>query len=505
MNPFVERHQDDIGNVLSCFDRVVLTGTLPDICYAKAMAGFLSYRDIKLFDYARWAEPLREELRTNAERRASEAGLEIEFIRRVKAFRKEDRIQAILAERGDHPGLVHVFSAMESCSSYRPWHDKTTHRTFLKPTSGKCLHYYFYFIDEQFGLCYVRVPTWAPFRLQVYFNGHGWLARQLRDAGIDFQMLDNAFVTLGDPTEAQRLADSLDATMLHQRLDQWAQRFCPVLHHFRNGVHWSFMQVEYATDVVFRQQAKFQPLYEAIVRTAVHVIKAEHVAMFLGHKLTGSYEGEVGNNFSTRIQGARIRHHMGPASIKLYDKAGLIARVECTANDVSFFKHHRYVEQRNGERVFKLAPLRKSIYSLNDLRQLMLAANARYFAFMDCLDNPDAAQKALAKMAAPAKIKGRSLRGFDLFLDPDYRLFLTLSRGEWSISGFRARDLRKYIPDLSPGRASYLLKRLRTHGLIKKVGHAYKYFFTKLGRRVVVTALVIREYFVQPTLVRNAL
>jgi hypothetical protein len=49
------------------------------------------------------------------------------------------------------------------------------------------------------------------------------------------------------------------------------------------------------------------------------------------------------------------------------------------------------------------------------------------------------------------------------------------------------------------------LKRLRTHGLIKKVAHTYKYYLTALGRRVHVTALVIREYFVQPTLVRNAL
>ena len=206
------------------------------------------------------------------------------------------------------------------------------------------------------------------------------------------------------------------------------------------------MQVEYATDVVFRRQATFQPLYEAIVRTAVHVIKADHVATFLGHKLNANFQGEVGNDFSTRIQGTRIRHHMGPASLKLYDKAGIIARVECTANDVSFFKHHRHVEQRNGERVFKLAPLRKSIYSLGDLRQLMHAANDRYLAFMACLDNPDAAQKALAKMAAPAKVKGRSYRGFDLFLDPDYQLFLTLARGEWSISGFRAGDLRSPHP-----------------------------------------------------------
>ncbi len=505
MNPFVEQHQNEIGCVLSCFDRVVITGTFPDICHARAMAGYLSYRDIRLFDYARWAEPLRDDVRANAERLATDAGLQIEFIRKFKAFRKEDRVQAILAERGDHPGLVHIFSAMETCSSYRPWHDKASGKTFFKPITGKCLHYYFYFIDDQFGLCYVRVPTWAPFRLQVYFNGHGWLARQLTQAGIGFDTADNAFLRIADPLEAQRLADGLNAATLHRHLDQWARRFCPVLSQFRNGVHWSFMQVEYATDAVFRQQAKFQPLYEAIVRTAVHVVKAEHVAMFLGHKLTSAYQGEAGNDFSTRIQGTRIRHHMGPVSLKLYDKAALIARVECTANDVSFFKHHRYVEQRNGERVFKLAPLRKSIYSLNDLRQLMHAANERYLAFMACLDNPDAEQQALAKMAAPAKVKGRSFRGFDLFLDPDYRLFLTLARGEWSISGFRARDLRQHIATLTPGRASYLIKRLRTHGLIKKVGHTYKYFFTKLGRRVVVTALVIREYFVQPTLVRNAL
>jgi hypothetical protein len=505
MNPFVERHQQEIGCVLSCFDRVVITGTWPDICHPKAMAGYLGARDIRLFDYPRWAEPLREEIRANAERVAAEAGVEIEFIRKLKAFRKEDRVQAILAQRGEHPGLVHIFSAMEACASYRPWYDKASGHTTLTAASGKCLHYYFYFIDEDFGLCYLRVPTWAPFRLQVYCNGHSWLARQLAQASIGFAMADNAFLSIADASAAQRVADSLDATCLHRHLEDWTQRFCPLRPHFRSGVHWSFLQVEYATDVVFQRQASFQPLYEAIVRTAVHVIKAEHVATFLGHKLSAHYQGEVGNDFSTRIQGTRIRHRMGPASIKLYDKAGIIARVECTANDVSFFKHHRYVEQRNGETVFKLAPLRKSIYSLADLRRLMAGANDRYLAFMACLDNPDAGEQALAKMAAPAKVKGRSFRGFDLFLDPDYRLFLTLARGEWSIRGFRAADLRRQIAGLTTSRASYLVKRLRTHGLIKKVAHTYKYYLTKLGRRVVVTALVLREYFIQPSLVRDAL
>jgi hypothetical protein len=102
----------------------------------------------------------------------------------------------VLAIRGDHPGLVHIISAMEACDSYKPWHDKRTHRTFLRPDSGKCLHYYFYFIDAELGLIYLRVPTWCPFRLQFYCNGHSWLARQLAATGIGFTLADNVFLQI---------------------------------------------------------------------------------------------------------------------------------------------------------------------------------------------------------------------------------------------------------------------------------------------------------------------
>jgi hypothetical protein len=80
MNPFVERHQGDISGVLSCFDRVVISGTLPAIAHAGAMTGLLGYLGIRVFDYTQWAEPLREALRANAERLAREAGLTIEFM-----------------------------------------------------------------------------------------------------------------------------------------------------------------------------------------------------------------------------------------------------------------------------------------------------------------------------------------------------------------------------------------------------------------------------------------
>ena len=36
----------------------------------------------------------------------------------------------------------------------------------------------------------------------------------------------------------------------------------------------------------------------------------------------------------------------------------------------------------------KLAPMKRSIYSLDSLREVMAAANRRYLEFLSCLDDP---------------------------------------------------------------------------------------------------------------------
>ena len=81
---------------------------------------------------------------TIAERLAAENGIAIEPLRK-KNVRKGERVHAVLAKRGQHPGLVAIFSAMEHCPTYQPWHHKETGKTYLRPDDGKCLHYYFYF------------------------------------------------------------------------------------------------------------------------------------------------------------------------------------------------------------------------------------------------------------------------------------------------------------------------------------------------------------------------
>lgn len=74
------------------------------------------------------------------------------------------------------------------------------------------------------------------------------------------------------------------------------------------------------------------PLYEALVRTAIHAVKAQNVATFLGRRLDPRFAGEVGNDFHTRIEGTRIRHHFGRVAIKMYDKFGRVLRIETTVH-----------------------------------------------------------------------------------------------------------------------------------------------------------------------------
>ena len=501
MAALLESYKERIQGVLGCYDRLVIQGIIPTVCYADGMTNYLRQKGIRIFDYSKFAEPLRDTTRENAERLAEKAGISIQFIRKLRGMRKEEIVRKCIDQRGTKPGLVCILSAMESCPSYKPWHDKETHKTFLRPAQGKCLHYYFYFIDPELGLCYLRVPTWCPFRLQFYFNGHNWLASKLQKEGLEYMMLDNAFVAIEDFDAAQVLSDKFSVATLHRKLDRYARKMCPAAATFGADYHWSIMQAEYSTDIVFCRQKDLAPLYEHLARTLVQAIKAEDIATFLGRKLTGNYRGQMGNDFSRRIQGTRIKHSMGPASIKMYDKCGLVLRIETTVNDVSFFKHHRIVLHRDGTRSFKLAPLRKAIYSLSpDLKTLLEACNRRYLAFLSQLDDPAPALKALDKITASVAVKGRTYRGFNFFLPDDRSLFETILRGEYHISGMRNRDLRKHLSHLSTAQVSHRIKRLRIHGLLKKVGRSYKYYLTALGRKALTTALRLREFVVLPSL-----
>ena len=496
MKILTETYKEKISLTLSCYDRLIITGSLPEISYAQGITSYFYANQLRIFDYAHFAEPYKEKIRLNAENIAKEHGIEIEFIRK-SGTRKEAIIASKLKERGNHPGIVHIFSALETCKTFQPWHDKKTGHTFLRPDQSKCLHYYFYFIDEQLGLCYVRVPTWCPFRLQIYLNGHNILANELKQNSIPFTMIDNAFDSIANADKAQELSDNLNIEKIHRKLDEFAWRYCPVYQDLHLHYHWSIIQSEYATDIVFMHQSDLQKIYGELIATAIHTVKPENIATFLGHKLDDRFQGEIGNNYNVRIEGSRIKHSMKDVSIKMYDKYSKILRIETTTNNISLFRHYRKVVHHDGTTSNQMARLKKNIYSLPLLKDLLKAANKRYLEFISAFNNKEVGRKMLEKVTDSKTVKNRNYRGFNFFSKLDLSILLTIVRGEFFINGFRNKHLQNLL-HLTSSKVSRLIKRLWVHGLIKRPQNSYKYYLTYFGKETIVAAQLIKEIILVP-------
>ena len=91
------------------------------------------------------------------------AGITIEHIAKSH-IRKEAVVAEVLKRRGEHPGLVHVISTIEACGAYQPWHDKQTHKTFVRPDNGKCLHYPEPVVGKNYRSHRQKIQEPAPFR-----------------------------------------------------------------------------------------------------------------------------------------------------------------------------------------------------------------------------------------------------------------------------------------------------------------------------------------------------
>ena len=123
-----------------------------------------------------------------------------------------------------------------------------------------------------------------------------------------------------------------------------------------------------------------------------------------------------------------------------------------------------------------------------------------HLEFLSAIEDPRAGRDKLDKLSQPVEREGRRYAGFNLFDRDDENLLCAVVRSEFNISGLPNKTLRRHLPELSSGQVSRMLKRLRTHGLLKKIGHTYKYYVTMFGKEVVATALKLRELVILPQL-----
>ena len=497
MRKFLAKHAAATTGTLSCFDRLLFKGHL-SLGYPHGMEDFLNHQGVLFKQLKPFVLRQAERLRTHSHEMAERAGRPWQYFE--SPVRKDQRAREIASRDGITDGLVCVFATVEPCRSFRLAYGQG--RPAIRPAWRKCLFLYFYFLDRRFGLLHVRLQTWFPFTIQVYLNGHDWLAHQLDQRGLRYRRLDNAFLWLEDPGRAQRLADRFASLPWPVILERLARRVNPLLRDLLASYryYWTTHQAEYATDVLFTSRLALRPLYARLLRHATLCLRAEDILTFLGRKLHGKFAGEIPNDWKRRWPGARVKHAMKANWIKMYDKHGCVLRVETVINDPYEFKVRRRAGRR-GRRTLGWHPLPKGVAYLPRYAAVSATANHRYLDALAVVDDPAPAHRALDRLVQPVRDgQGRASRAFNPAAPTDLTLFAAVLRGEHLLQGFRNRELRLRLfgPSAEHDRrrsahVSRLLKRLHLRGLLAKIPRSRRWRVTHLGHAVMSTAVLLRE------------
>ena len=504
MEQFIHRHRDSIDHVLSCFDRVLFRGTLRSISYLQGMETFLNANHILLKDFGEFVHRQSSLIKQHAEQFALCHGRPFEYVRSPSAS-KEEIAREIMTQDGITNGLICVLSCVEPCMSYAIRKDRETKKLKLIPAVRKCLHFYFYFVDREFGFMHVRLQSWFPCPIQVCINGREWLARKMDKANIGYQRRENCFLHIECPQKAQKMADKMLRCKWPRLLDQFGLRFNPLLWpSSRLNLHpyyWTIRQGEYATDVVFKDTSSLAAVYPLLTRHAIENFSAEDVMRFLGRRSNSRFSGEVVSDIKKRIEGVRVKHWVEENSIKMYDKYGCVLRIETTINNPRRFKVYRKII-RNGERIEAWIPMRKGVADMYRRVEVSRAANVRYLEALSIIGDEQPSHQLLNPVCKAICRKGRRYRALRPIAADEAKLFEAVMHGEFIIRGFRNAEIRRLLyPEAKTeeakrrymGRVTRLIGLLRAHRLLRKVPKTRLYRVTSKGHRVMSTSLTFRH------------
>jgi hypothetical protein len=510
MDTFLNVHDRAVVGTLSTFDRLVFKGHLTQFFPKGAFAMFLSRQNVLLKGFKDYVREVSESLKAHAERMAADAGRPFQYLQsattKSQGQSKEDLAREIAERDGIEEGLVCVFSVLEPCDSFTVKGNRETHRLQVVRRRRKCLHFYFYMLDAEFGLMHVRLQSWFPFQIQIWVNGREWLARQLDREGIGYQRYANTFLRIDDLPRARKLCERLARRRWPRVLNALARSVNPMLQVIRRsgfgGYYWVADQAEYATDVMFKDRRSLEAIMPDLINHATSTFGAQDVFRFLGRKLNGNFQGEVTTDLKRRQEGRRVKHRMKRNSIKMYDK-GSVLRIETTINNPREFKVLRVEVDDTGQRSRRWKPMAKGVANLWRYAQVSLQSNGRYLEALAYVQPKGKAVQELDRLCRPRVVRGTRCARFNPVAAQDCTLFQAVLNGDHALNGFRNRDLRAHLYP-SPARSkaeerrrgehtSRKIAKLRAHGLIYPVRGSRLYRPTKRGLAVMTAAVQYRN------------
>jgi hypothetical protein len=399
----------------------------------------------------------------------------------TKGQRKDDVTQEYRSRFSKSEGIVVVGKAQEKTPVFRTEKRRNpqTGRTYpwIVRTTAMVNHYYFYGIDEDFGPFFLKFCTYFPYNAKLCINGHEYVKRQLAKEGIAFEALDNGILKCANPRRLQRLCDGLSAAKIDALLRKWLAR---LPHPFTSkdraaGYRYdvSILQAEFSLTQVLDQPRTGRIFFEEVIRENLDIGRPDHVQLIFDRRVSKRTPGR----FRTRVitEGVTPSLHIDykRSRIKQYHKEGRALRTETTINDPRDFG------------------IGKRLSNLPALRRIGFQANRRLVDVQRISQDCAVGEDAFKGVNGPVEVDGQRASGLRFADVAVQALLSSLLVFRLLPRGFSNRDLRDHWApllgqspdDMTPGQMTYHLRRLRLHGLIKRITGTHRYQVTRQGWR----------------------
>ena len=458
-------------------DRMYLNVYVPQLQRIGGVVWYLRGHLGQRFASTAGVAPKTDAFVDNVGRFVAERGLEM--VSFGKHQRKDDVTQEYLKQFDADEGVLYVGRAQEKARVVRTERRRNprTGATYPWVVDGSAMvnHYYFYCVDEDFGPFFLKFCSYFPYNAKLCINGNEYAKCQLRKRGIGFEALDNGVLSCADPKALQRICDGLDDKKIDRLLRKWLAR---LPHPFDRGdrragyrYNLSILQAEFALTQVLDRPLTGRIFFEQVIRENLDIGRPGQVQLIFDRRVNRRTPGR----FRTRVitEGVTPSLHVDykRSRIKQYHKEGQALRTETTINDTRDFGIGRLLR------------------NLPELRRIGFAANRRLLEIEQVSHDCALGEDAFQHLQRPREIDGQRVAALRFGDTKAQALLNALLMFVFVARGFTNKELRQAlavllgqrIDEISPGRMSYELRRLRLHGLIERLPKTHRYRLTDEG------------------------
>ena len=465
---------------MECIDRMYLNVWVPRLAYGGGVQGFfVGHRG---YHYASTAlmDPMTKAFVADIHGFVAARGLELVSFAKE---RKDDVAQQFLARFTGSEGVLFVGRAQEKALVWRTqrrYSRDGTSFAWLVRSTAFINFFYFYCVDADFGPFFIKFSTYFPYTAKLCINGNEWAKRQAAKAGIGFEALDNGFAAVDDVPAVQAICDSLGPAQIDALLRKWLailpNPFTDEDEAAGYRYELSILQAEFSLTQMLDRPVSGRIFFEQVLHDNLDIGRPDQVSLIFDRRIMTGRKRKTPGRFRTRVitDGVVPSLHVDykNTKIKQYHKEGRALRTETTINDTRDFG------------------LSKRLTSLPALRQIGFTANRRLLGVQRLSHDPIRGAQAVHRPDRPDHHRhGTRIPGLRFGDTRVHALLQALLIHRLLPHGFTNRELRTLIApllgttaeDITAGKMTYDLRRLRAHGLIERIPRTRRYTVTDTG------------------------